>query len=211
MPDEAERKGLGTPATRAGILEKLIKVGFLERRKVKKTVHLVPSQTGMALITVLPEQVQSPSMTAEWEHQLKEIERGTVKPEAFLSGIAGMLTELTSHYEAVKDASVLFPGTKDSVGRCPRCGGLVMELPKSYSCENRDCGFVIWKNAKFFTAKRKQPTRAFVTELLATGRARLSGCYSEKTGKTYDAVVMLDDTGGRYVNFKMEFEGGKRK
>ena len=86
-----------------------------------------------------------------------------------------------------------------------------MELPKSYSCENRDCGFVIWKNAKFFTAKRKQPTRAFVTELLATGRARLSGCYSEKTGKTYDAVVMLDDTGGRYVNFKMEFEGGKRK
>ena len=211
MPDEAERKGLGTPATRAGILEKLIKVGFLERRKVKKTVHLVPSQTGMALITVLPEQVQSPSMTAEWEHQLKEIERGTVKPEAFLSGIAGMLTELTSHYEAVKDASVLFPGTKDSVGRCPRCGGPVMELPKSYSCEKRDCGFVIWKNAKFFMTKRKQPTRAFVTALLATGRARLSGCYSEKTGKTYDAVVMLDDTGGRYVNFKMEFEGGKRK
>ena len=211
MPEDAERKGLGTPATRAGILEKLIKVGFLERKKVKKAVHLMPTQAGVALITVLPEQIQSPSMTAEWEHRLKEIERGTAEPEAFLTEIAAMLTELTSHYDAVKEASVLFPSDKESLGKCPRCGGSVVELPKSFSCENRDCGFVIWKDSKFFAAKKKKPTRAFITELLATGRARLTGCHSEKTGGTYDAVVVLDDTGGKYVNFKMEFEGGKAK
>lgn len=211
MPEDAERKGLGTPATRAGILEKLIKVGFLERKKVKKAVHLIPTQAGVALITVLPEQIQSPSMTAEWEHRLKEIERGTAEPEAFLSEIAAMLADLAGHYEPVKDASVLFPSTKESVGKCPRCGGSVVETKKGFSCENRDCGFVIWKDSRFFTAKKKQPTRAFVTELLASGRARLTGCHSEKTGKTYDAVVVLDDTGGKYVNFKMEFEGGKTK
>lgn len=211
MPEDAERRGLGTPATRAGILEKLIKVGFLERKKVKKAVHLIPTQAGEALITVLPEQIQSPSMTAEWEHRLKEIERGTAEPDAFLSETAAMLTGLVSHSEAVKDASILFPSDRESVGKCPRCGGPVVELPKSFSCENRDCGFVIWKDSRFFTSKRKQPTRAFVTELLTSGRARLTGCYSEKTGKTYDAVVALEDTGGRYVNFRMEFEGGKGK
>ncbi len=212
MPEDAERKGLGTPATRAGILEKLIKVGFLERKKVKKTAHLMPTHEGVALITVLPEQIQSPSMTAEWEHQLKEIERGEASPEAFLCEISAMLKDLTSHYEAVKDAAVLFPSKKESMGKCPRCGGSVVELKKGFVCENRDCGFAIWKESKFFTAKKKKPTAAFVTELLASGRARLSGCYSEKSGKTYDAVVVLDDDGGKYVNFKLEFaSGGKSK
>ena len=212
MPEDAERKGLGTPATRAGILEKLIKVGFLERKKVKKTTHLMPTHGGVALITVLPEQIQSPSMTAEWEHQLKEIERGEASPEAFLCEISAMLKDLTSHYEAVKDAAVLFPSKKESLGKCPRCGGSVVELKKGFVCENRDCGFAIWKESKFFTAKKKKPTAAFVTELLASGRARLSGCYSEKSGKTYDAVVVLDDDGGKYVNFKLEFaSGGKSK
>ena len=209
MPEDAERKGLGTPATRAGILEKLIKVGFLERKKVKKATHLMPTHAGVALITVLPEQIQSPSMTAEWE--LKEIERGGAEPEAFLDGITAMLKDLIEHYEAVKDASVLFPSDKESLGKCPRCGGSVVELKKGFVCENRDCGFAIWKESKFFTAKKKKPTTAFVTELLASGRAKLSGCYSEKTGKTYDAVVVLDDDGGKYVNFKLEFDGGGKK
>lgn len=210
-PEDAERKGLGTPATRAGILEKLIKVGFLERKKVKKATHLIPTHAGVALITVLPEQIQSPSMTAEWEHQLKEIERGAVEPETFLDGITAMLKDLIRHYEVVKDASVLFPSDKESLGKCPRCGGSVVELKKGFVCENRDCGFAIWKESRFFAAKKKKPTAAFVTELLASGRAKLTGCYSEKSGKTYDAVVVLDDDGGKYVNFKLEFEGGGKK
>ena len=150
-------------------------------------------------------------MTAEWEHQLKEIERGGAEPEVFLDGITAMLKDLIKHYEVVKDASVLFPSDKESLGKCPRCGGSVVELKKGFVCENRDCGFAIWKESKFFTAKKKKPTAAFVTELLASGRAKLPGCYSEKTGKTYDAVVVLDDTGGKYVNFKLEFEGGGKK
>lgn len=210
-PEDAERKGLGTPATRAGILEKLIKVGFLERKKVKKATHLMPTHAGVALITVLPEQIQSPSMTAEWEHQLKEIERGAVEPETFLDGITAMLKDLIRHYEVVKDASVLFPSDKESLGKCPRCDGSVVELKKGFVCENRDCGFAIWKESRFFAAKKKKPTAAFVTELLESGRAKLTGCYSEKSGKTYDAVVVLDDDGGKYVNFKLEFEGGGKK
>lgn len=213
MPEDAERKGLGTPATRAGILEKLIKVGFIERKKVKKATHLMPTHEGVALITVLPEQIQSPSMTAEWEHRLKEIERGGAEPDAFLSEISAMLTELTGRYEAVKDAAALFPSDKESLGKCPRCGASVVEISKGFVCENRDCGFAIWKENKFFTAKKKKPTKALVTELLSTGRARLTGCYSEKTGKTYDATVVLDDTGGKYVSFKLEFDaaGPKRR
>ena len=213
MPEDAERKGLGTPATRAGILEKLIKVGFVERKKVKKATHLMPTHEGVALITVLPDQIQSPSMTAEWEHRLKEIERGGLEPDAFLSEIAAMLTELTGRYEAVKDAAVLFPSDKESLGKCPRCGASVVEISKGFVCENRDCGFAIWKENKFFTAKKKKLTKALVTELLSTGRARLTGCYSEKTGKTYDATVVLDDTGGKYVSFKLEFDaaGPKRR
>ena len=213
MPEDAERKGLGTPATRAGILEKLIKVGFVERKKVKKATHLMPTHEGVALITVLPEQIQSPSMTAEWEHRLKEIERGGAEPDAFLSEITAMLTELTDRYEAVKDAAALFPSDKESLGKCPRCGASVVEISKGFVCENRDCGFAIWKENKFFTAKKKKPTKALVTELLSTGRARLTGCYSEKTGKTYDATVALDDTGGKYVGFKLEFDaaGPKRR
>lgn len=213
MPEDAERKGLGTPATRAGILEKLIKVGFVERKKVKKATHLMPTHEGVALITVLPNQIQSPSMTAEWEHRLKEIEHGGAEPDAFLSEIAAMLTELTGRYEAVKDAAVLFPSDKESLGKCPRCGASVVEISKGFVCENRDCGFAIWKENKFFTAKKKKLTKALVTELLSTGRARLTGCYSEKTGKTYDATVVLDDTGGKYVSFKLEFDaaGPKRR
>ena len=211
MPEDAERKGLGTPATRAGILEKLIKVGFVERKKVKKATHLMPTHEGVALITVLPDQIQSPSMTAEWEHRLKEIERGGSEPDAFLSEIAAMLTELTGRYEAVKDASTLVPSDKESLGKCPRCGASVVEISKGFVCENRDCGFAIWKENKFFTAKRKKPTKALVTELLSTGRARLTGCYSEKTGKIYDATVVLDDTGGKYVGFKLEFDAASPK
>uniref|UniRef100_N2ACU6 DNA topoisomerase n=1 Tax=Eubacterium plexicaudatum ASF492 TaxID=1235802 RepID=N2ACU6_9FIRM len=211
MPEDAERKGLGTPATRAGILEKLIKVGFVERKKVKKAVHLIPTQEGTALITILPEQIQSPSMTAEWEHQLKEIEKGKTEPEAFLAQIAAMLKELSRSREVVENADALFPASRENVGKCPRCGGPVVEIKKGFVCDNRSCGFAIWKESRFFTAKKKKLTPELASALLKDGRAKLPGCYSEKTGKTYDAVVVLADDGGQYVNFKLEFEGGKGK
>lgn len=208
-PDTAERKGLGTPATRAGILEKLVSTGFVERKKSKKTVQLLPTKTAVLLITVLPEQLQSPLLTAEWECRLGEIERGEYEAERFMNEITAMLRELMQNYEVAKGAEFLFAAPKESVGICPRCGNTVVEVQKGFLCQNRDCGFAIWKNNKWWVSKKKQPTKAIVSALLKDGRVKLTGCYSEKTGRTYDAVVVLEDTGGKYVNFKLEFEGGK--
>lgn len=210
MPEDAERKGLGTPATRAGILEKLVSTGFVERKKSKKTVQLLPTHDAVSLITVLPEQLQSPLLTAEWEYRLKEIERSELEPDAFLDGITQMLGELVSTYHAIEGAEILFPSDREVVGKCPRCGGNVTESKQGFFCENAACKFALWKNSKFFTMKKKQLTKAVAVDLLTEGRVKLKGCYSEKTGKTYDADILLDDDGQR-VNFKMEFapKGGK--
>ena len=212
MPEDAERKGLGTPATRAGILEKLVSTGFLERKKSKKQVQLLPSHDAVSLITVLPEQLQSPLLTAEWEYRLGEIERGELAPEDFMDGISTMLKELVGTYRMIKGTEYLFTPPREVVGKCPRCGGGVAELQKGFFCQNEGCKFAIWKNNKWWELKRKQPTKAIVTALLKDGRARVTGLYSEKTGKTYDATVVLEDD-GQYANFKLEFDqqkGGKR-
>lgn len=210
MPEDAERKGLGTPATRAGILEKLVSTGFVERKKSKKTVQLLPTHDAVSLITVLPEQLQSPLLTAEWEYRLKEIEQSELEPDAFLDGIVQMLKELVSTYHAIQGAEVLFPSDKEVIGKCPRCGSSVTESKQGFFCENAACKFALWKNSKFFSMKKKQLTKAVASDLLNKGKASLSGCYSEKTGKTYDATVLLEDD-GQWANFKLEFakKGGQ--
>ena len=212
MPEDAERQGLGTPATRAGILEKLVSTGFLERKKSKKTVQLMPSHDAVSLITILPEQLQSPLLTAEWESWLGEIERGELSPEDFMAGISAMLGELVGTYQVIKGTEYLFSLPREVVGKCPRCGGDVAEMQKGFFCQNESCKFAIWKNSKWWAAKKKQPTKALVTALLKDGRTRVTGLYSEKTGKTYDATVVLEDD-GKYANFKLEFDqrkgGGK--
>jgi DNA topoisomerase-3 len=210
MPDDAERKGLGTPATRAAILEKLVTTGFVERKRVKKTVNLIPTQVGVSLVTVLPEQLQSPLLTAEWENRLKQVERGELEPDAFMNGISSMLLELIKTYTPVKGAEVLFPSGREIIGKCPRCGGSVSESKKGFFCENDGCRFGLWKDNRFFSAKKKALTKAVAAALLKDGGVRLTGCYSEKTGKTYDATVILEDTGER-VNFKLEFDSGTKK
>ena len=210
MPEDVERKGLGTPATRAAILEKLVTTGFVERKKAKKTVNLIPSQVGVSLITVLPEQLQSPLLTAEWENRLKQVEHGELEPDAFMNGILSMLRELIQTYAPVKGAEVLFPSEREIIGKCPRCGGSVTESKKGFFCESDGCRFRIWKDNRFFAAKKKALTKTVVAALLKDGRVRLTSCYSEKTGKTYDATVVLEDTGER-VNFKLEFYSGTKK
>ena len=208
MLEDAERQGLGTPATRAGILEKLVSTGFLERRKSKKTVQLMPSKDAVSLITVLPEQLQSPLLTAEWEHRLSEIERGELAPEDFMAGISAMLRELVGTYQVIKGTEYLFSPPREVVGKCPRCGGDVAELQKGFFCQNEGCKFAIWKNNKWWEMKRKQPTKAIVTVLLKDSCTHVTGLYSEKTGKTYDATVVLEDD-GRYVGFKLDFDRWK--
>lgn len=204
MPEDAERQGIGTPATRAAILEKLVSAGFVERKRAKKTVSLLPTPLGTALITVLPEQLQSPTLTAEWEHRLKEVERGTLAPGDFMDEIAAMLRELVETCRPVEGSAVLFPSTREAVGRCPRCGGTVTEGRQGFFCENRACGFAIWKNSKWWENKKKTPTKAIVAALLKDGRTQISGLWSEKTGKTYTATVVLTDDGTR-ASFHLEF------
>ena len=159
---------------------------------------------GTALITVLPEQLQSPTLTAEWEHRLKEVERGTLAPGDFMDEIAAMLRELVETCRPVEGSAVLFPSTREAVGRCPRCGGTVTEGRQGFFCENRACGFAIWKNSKWWENKKKTPTKAIVAALLKDGRTQISGLWSEKTGKTYTATVALTDDGTR-ASFRLEF------
>ena len=204
MPEEAERKGLGTPATRAAIIEKLVSTGFVERKRAKKAVSLVPAHTGVSLITVLPEQLQSPLLTAEWEYRLQQVERGELFPDEFMTGIADMLTELVKTYQVISGAEVLFPSGREIVGKCPRCGSDVTESKKGFFCEKSDCKFGLWRDNKFLTAKRISLTKRDVTALLKTGRVHIANIYSERTGKTFDADLLLDDNGERTV-YRFDF------
>lgn len=205
MPEDAERRGIGTPATRAATLEKLVSAGFVQRKKAKKAVSLLPTPTGTALITVLPEALQSPALTAEWEHRLKEVERGTLTAENFMAEISAMLRELVGTVRPVEGGNVLFPPEHEAVGRCPRCGKAVTERKQGFFCEDRSCGFAIWKNNRWWENRRKTPTRAIVTALLKDGRAPVTGLWSEKAGKTYNATVELSDDGTR-ASFHLVFD-----
>ena len=214
MPEDAERKGLGTPATRAATLEKLVSAGFVQRKKKQ----LIPTEKGTNLILVLPDNIKSPMLTAEWESMLKQVERGEVPAKDFMDGIADMSRALVKAHTAPEECFTgLFPDAKrngrEAVGTCPRCGGTVYEGKKGFFCDNQDCAFALWKDNKFFSGKKKSITKSVAAALLKEGRVSMSGLYSEKTGKTYDAVVLLDDTGGKYVNFKLEFPAkkGRRK
>ena len=214
MPEDAERKGLGTPATRAATLEKLVAVGFLERKKKQ----LLPTEKGVNLITVLPDNIKSPLLTAEWESRLKQVEHGEVSAAAFMEEIADMNRELVKAHTAPEESFIsLFAAAgrkgREIIGACPRCGASVYEGQKGFFCENRDCAFALWKDNRFFSSKKKSITKTVAAALLKEGRISMSGLYSEKTGRTYDAVVALDDTGGKYVNFKLEFpqkKGGRK-
>ena len=205
MPEDSEHHGLGTPATRAAILEKLVANGFVERKKAKKNIHLIPTHAAYSLITVLPEQLRSPKLTAEWEHRLLEIERGEASSDGFISEIGEMMSDLTANYKGVKGAEVLFPSGRDVIGRCPRCGSEVTESRKGFFCENHDCHFALWRDNKFFKMKHVTLTKVQAAELLKSGRVFVKELYSEKTGKLYDAWVVLDDN-GEFVRYRLEFE-----
>ena len=214
MPEDAERKGLGTPATRAATLEKLVSAGFVQRKKKQ----LIPTEKGRNLIAVLPDNIKSPILTAEWESMLKQVEHGELSATSFMDQIADMsrtlVKEHTAPEERFADLFLSSRGTAhEAVGVCPRCGAPVYEGKKGFFCDNRECSFALWKDNRFFSSKKKSITKSVAAALLKEGRISMSGLYSEKTGKTYDAEVILDDTGGKYVNFKLEFpiKKGRRK
>ena len=210
MPEDAERKGLGTPATRAGTIEKLVRIGFLERKGDKKTKYLIPTHKGTALVTVMPEQIQSPSMTADWEEKLLMIERQEYNGENFMQEIKQVISGLVKNYDVIKDAEVMMNESK-SVGKCPLCGASVEDRPKGYFCSVRECKFALWKNNRYFESIGKTPTSSVVSALLRDGKVKLKGCKSARTGKNYDAIVCMDVSPDGKINFKMEFENGGKK
>ena len=210
MPEDAERKGLGTPATRASIIEKLITCGFVERKKTKKGASLIPAHIGVSLITVLPEQLQSPLLTAEWEHKLKMVEHGEMEADAFMAEIKNMVRELVNTYRVIDGAKVLFPSEYEVVGKCPRCGGDITEKKKGFFCEENDCRFGIWKDNNYLVSKKIVPTKKLISILLKEGKVPLKNIYSERTGKYFDAILTLSDDGTHPV-FGLEFEKKKRR
>lgn len=201
MPEEAERKGLGTPATRAAILEKLVQMGFVQR----KGKQLVPTKDGINLAVVLPESLTSPALTAEWENRLTEIAKGNADPDEFMAEIEAQVRQLVKTYSCISaDKQNLFQSERVIIGKCPRCSENVYEGKKNFYCGNRSCQFVMWKNDHFFEQRKKAFTPKIAAALLKNGKAKVKGLYSEKTGKIYDATVLLADTGGKYVNYRVE-------
>ena len=207
MEDDVERTGIGTPATRAATIEKLVQKGFLERKGDRKSKILLPTEKGRALVTVMPEQIQSPEMTADWENKLLRIERGEMEPEEFMTEIKEMVSSLVNTTEAVKGANALMKNKV--IGACPNCGTNVVEREKGWFCENRECRFALWKDNAYFKRLGKHLDGRVVDKLLRDGRVRLKDCKSAK-GKTYNATVLLSAEPDGRSKFFLEFENGGR-
>lgn len=207
IPAEAERKGLGTPATRATTIEKLISAGFVER----KGKNLIPTKDGINLVAILPDTLTSPMLTAEWEQRLTAIARGEADADSFMDGINNLVRELVrNHTHISEEGQKLFSSEKEIIGICPRCGKPVYEGKKNFACSDRACGFVLWKQDRFWTARKKELTSKMASELLEKGRTSVKGLWSEKRGSTYDAVVVMEDTGEKFIKFHLEFPSKKQ-
>ena len=209
FPAGVERKGIGTPATRAAIIEKLVQKGFIERRGDKKMKYLCSTDKGNALVTVVPEQIQSPSMTADWEEKLLKIEHGEYDSDAFMGEISSMVSGLVKTYEAVKGADVLMQPERKVIGSCPACGSDVCETAKGWFCRDKGCKFALWKENRFFQTLGKQMTEELAKQLVNQGKARLTHCYSKKSGRYYDTTVHVETGEDGAAAFKLEF-GGKK-
>ena len=208
MPEDAERRGIGTPATRAATIEKLVQKGFLAREGGGKAKHLIPSEKGRTLIAAMPEQLKSPAMTAEWETKLTQIEKGQYAPEQFMEEIESMMKMLVNQYANTPNAPAKAASGAPVVGTRPHCGSEVAEREKGFFCASRECRFVIWTDNAFFNRLGKRPTRQVVDKLLRDGRARLKDCKSQRTGKTYNATVLLTTEADGRAKLSLEFENG---
>ena len=208
MPDDVERRGIGTPATRAGIIEKLVQKGFVERKGKKKTKVLVPTDKGSALIAIVPEQIQSSAMTADWEEKLLGIEKGAYAPAGFMREIEGMVTDLVKNYETVKGVDMDMANST-VIGICPHCGADVVERAKGWFCANRECRFVLWKDNAYFKKIGKHLTGGMAEKLVRSGRVRVKDCVSQRTGKVYNANVLLTTEADGRARFQMEFDNSK--
>lgn len=205
LKESMKGKGLGTPATRAGIIEKLITVGYVERRKK----NLYPTQQGIMFIQLVPESIRQVEMTAQWELQLQEICDGKGNPEQFMQEIRQYVVQTVSENNSLENVqAVSRKGTlRRVVGKCPKCGQNVIESDKSFYCDGfrmeHKCNFSLWKNNKYLQARGITLTADMASELLSTGKMQVNNLTS-KAGKQYNAIFYMEP-GEQYVNFRMEF------
>lgn len=205
LKESMKGKGLGTPATRAGIIEKLIGVGYVERKKK----NLYPTQQGTMFIGLVPESIRQVEMTAQWELELQEICDGKGNPEQFMQEIRQYVTQVVAENTANDTVqAVSRKGTlRRVVGKCPKCGNHVIESDKSFYCDGfrmeHKCNFSLWKNNKYLQARGITLTAELAQELLANGKMQINGLTS-KAGNSYNAIFYMEP-GEQYVNFRMEF------
>lgn len=214
LSEYVSERGLGTPATRAAIIERIIKVGYIER----KGKQLLSTDKGRKVISLLPDEIKSIEMTAAMELQLSAIENGTISADEVISTIVSKVKTIINAENSREHISLAPP--REPIGKCPRCGGNVYKFVKDsktiFYCENspKSCFFRIFEDDFFFTSKGKTITEAIMKKLLLCGKAKISGFKSERTGKTYDAVVSFTDrkdkNGNSKVGFAMEFENKKK-
>lgn len=193
--EDTEKKGLGTPATRAAIIEKLVSSGYVKR----KGRQLIPTNDGMQLVEILPDTIKSPRLTAEWENNLKQIEKGKVKPDDFMNGIQGMVKEMIQSRPSLSEEEQKRFGNerpqREQIGTCPRCGSPVYEGKKNFYCSDKSCGFCIWKDSKWLAGMKKSISRSMARSLLKKGRAENVTLYSQKKGRNFNAEQPEDFSG----------------
>lgn len=197
---DTEKKGLGTPATRAAILEKLVSSGYVQR----KGKQMIPTEDGVAAIRNIPDYLKSASMTAEWENDLLRMERGEIKPHDFMQGIHGLLDRMLADLRQIPTVAAAPHHNKVSVGSCPVCGNPVHESKLSFCCADRSCKFALWKESRYLANMRKTLDKKMAVDLLKKGRTHVKDFYSVKKDKTFAADLVMRVEEGR-AQYSLEF------
>ena len=203
---ETEKKGLGTPATRATVIEKLVHSGYA----VRKGKQIIATEDGMELIDVLPEYLKSANMTAQFENRLLQMERGEVTAENFLQGITDLLSRMLDDCRAIPEEERQRFDRRESIGSCPLCGKPVYESRKNFYCSDKSCRFALWKENRYLENMRKTIDKKMASDLLKKGKTHVKDFYSSKKGSTFEANLVLKIENARPV-FQLSFPKNEEK
>ena len=205
--ENTEKKGLGTPATRASTIEKLVASGYAQR----KGKQIIPTAEGRELIRVMPENLKSAGLTAEWENRLLLMERGELNGEQFMDDIVAMLEEILNGCRKIpEEERNRFQTAKELIGKCPVCGSDIFEGKRNFYCSNRQCDFALWKDNRFLEGMEKKLDKKMAKELLDKACTHIKGLYSKKKDSKFDADLLMTLENGK-PKFHLEFPKRKHK
>ena len=205
--EKTEKKGLGTPATRASTIEKLVASGYAQR----KGKQIIPTAEGRELIRVMPENLKSAGLTAEWENRLLLMERGELNGEQFMDDIVTMLEEILNGCRKIpEEERNRFQTAKELIGKCPVCGSDIFEGKRNFYCSNRQCDFALWKDNRFLEGMEKKLDKKMAKELLDKACTHVKGLYSKKKDSRFDADLLMTLENGK-PKFHLEFPKRKHK